>query len=321
MSNKDGIISFQEITSGSYAFLWQTIVGGYKLLEGPTHKAVVDSNIIDSNDSWLVRKTDKLPFAQHRYPPLSKPTLHREFARLYSDESIIKFANKYGMLGHVEMVAPSSGGEVSYAESLTRWKNESRDMGRLLAIWDMVMRRDAGKLGQLIKWPSAKRVLIQARIIYDQNRGEWGVKPWASSDKAILPWGGFGVTIADAEHKNSDILSRWKTYSVVEPAKCYVLEEINEKLKEHVAPKVFLPEDTNAIPSKIYLVPDSLLAALWVLFLMEVTGRTRVRRCDHCGNWKELRYNRPVFYCSKACKQAAYREKKKAVTTLRNNDA
>ncbi len=319
MSNKDEIISFQEITSGSYAFLWHTIVGGYKLLEGTTHKVVVDSKITDSNDSWLVRKTDELPFTEHRYPPLSKPTLHREFARLYSNESIIKFANKYGMLGHVEMVAPSSGGEVSYAESLTLWKNESRDMGRLLTIWDMVTHRDAGKLGRLVKWPDPKRVLIQARVTYNNNQKEWGVEPWSLSDGST-PWGTFGFTIADAEHKNGSLLSRWRMHDVIEPAKCYVLEQINEKIHDHVAPKVFLPEDANATPHKIYLVPDSLLSALWVLFLMEVTGRIRVRRCDHCGNWQELKYNRPVFYCSKACKQAAYRERK-SVTALQSNNA
>jgi len=290
-------------------------VGGYKLLGGTSHKAVVDSKIIDSNDSWLVRATDTTLFSAHRYAPLSKPTLHRQFAQLYSDESIIKFANKYGMLGHVEMVAPSSGGKVSYAESLTLWKNESRDMGRLLVIWDMVMHRDAGKLGRLVKWPDPKRVLIQAQVTYNQGQEEWGVEPWSLSDMPFA-LGGFSVIIADAEHKNGDLLSRWKTYSVIEPAKCYVLEEINEKLKEHVAPKVFLPEDANATPHKIYLVPDSLRAALWVLFLMEVTGRTRLRRCDHCGNWKELKYNRPVFYCSIACKQAAYRKHKKGETAI-----
>jgi len=314
LSNKNGIISFQEITSGSYAFLWQIIEGGYKLLEGSTHKPFLNGNFVDSNDAWLVRKTDEPSFSAHRYTPLSKATLHREFARLYSDESVIKFANKYGTLGHLEMVASSIGGKISYAESLTLWKNESRDMGRLLTIWDMAVRGDAGKLGQLVNWPNAQRVLIHAQMIYDQDHREWRIKPWSLSDRAI-PLGVFGATVA-TDDENGAILSRWRIHDVVDPAKYYVLKELNEKLKEHVAPKVFLPEDKNATPHKIYLVPDSLLAALWVLFLMEVTGRTRVRRCDNCGNWKELKYNRPVFYCSIACKQAAYRKRKKGETAI-----
>ena len=206
MSNKKGFITFQEITSGSFAFIWQTAMGGYKLLEGSTHK-VIDGlkPPVDSSDHWLVRTAEE-PYTARRYAPLTKPTLHRKFAQVFSGESIIQFANKYGMLGQVKMVAPSSGGECSYVESLSVWKNESRDMGRLLAIWDMVSRSDAGKLGQLVKWPDAQFVLLEAQRVYDSNRGEWRVEPLSMSDKP-MPFGSFRTTIA-ATNEHGDVFGR-----------------------------------------------------------------------------------------------------------------
>lgn len=124
MSNKNGFIAFREITSGSFAFIWHTIVGGYKLLDETTNNVIDGTTIIDSNDHWLVGAVEE-PYTERVYTPLAKPILHREFAKLFSDESIIKFANNYGMLGQTKLVAPCGGGPVSHAESLALWKNKA----------------------------------------------------------------------------------------------------------------------------------------------------------------------------------------------------
>jgi hypothetical protein len=93
----------------------------------------------------------------------------------------------------------------------------------------------------------------------------------------------------------------------VEPAKYYVYHKVNEHLEGHVAPKI-LP----FLKDRIYLFPDSLLAALWVMFLMEITGNVRIRQCDVCKEWKEEALTRSSFYCSNTCRQKAYYKRKRA---------
>ena len=148
MNNKDRI-HFTEMTYSSYAFLWSVAEEGYSLLDESTHKYIGDKiEVVDDGPQWLVRQGDMV----RRYPPLSKPTLHRQFARLNSEESIVKFANRYGLLGDYDVILrPRGGGGIVFGESVARWRQESQNIGTLLAIWDLVSKECAGKLGQLIK--------------------------------------------------------------------------------------------------------------------------------------------------------------------------
>ncbi len=96
---------------------------------------------------------------------------------------------------------------------------------------------------------------------------------------------------------------------MLEPAKYYVIHEVNKHLQGRVYPKLLLPNDKDDLPSKIYLFPDDFLTVLWVLFLMELIGMIKSRQCDFCGQWREVATNRGIVYCNNACKQAAYRRK------------
>lgn len=295
-------LKFTEATSGSYAFYWDVVDSGYKLLTGDTHKTVDESGM-DSTSPWF-----KLPEAgSHvtRYFPLHKAELHRKFGGLYDDKSIIEFANRYGLLGKTVFLMPHSGGGVVMGESLERWRYESRAMGVLLAIWDMMQKKDAGKLGQIIIWPGTNdHVLLRLLSVSDESQKRWVVTQ--HKGKGYVP--GLVTEVLASPQINPELLKRWQRGMPIEPAKYYVYHKVNERLKGCVAPQI-LP----FLKDRIYLFPDSLLAALWVLFLMELTGSVRLRQCDlqECGKWKEVKVTRDSFYCSNTCRQKAYYERHK----------
>lgn len=315
MRNENGI-NLRETTSGPYAFLWAVSIKGYKLLDKSTHKAYANPiggsiGAVDDCSPWLVC----LDNMGRRYPPLAKPTLHRKFARLHSDGSIIGFANKYGLLGAYDvLLAPCGGGETVLGESLERWRTETRNMGCLLAVWDLVQEENVKKLREIIDWPLNDRgvqtydcVRVTMQAVYDDDQKKWQVSHYRGEG---LPQPGYSAKIEILSLRGSNIhtelLKRWQVGQWIEPAKYYVCREVNKQLEGHVSPQV-LP----FLEDKIYLFPDSLLTALWVMFLMEIMGNVRVRQCDFCHEWKEVKTNRDRFYCDNACRQAAFRERKR----------
>lgn len=294
-------LKFTQATSDSYAFFWDVVDSGYKLLTGDTYETLSESGM-DSTPPWF-----KLPEAgSHvtRCVPLHKAELHRKFGGLYDDKSFIEFANRYGLLGKTVLLGPHGGGGVVVGESLERWRYESRTMGTLLAIWDMVQKKDAGKLGQIIIWSGTNdHVFLRLLSEYDKSQKRWVVTQ--HKGKGYVP--GLVTEVLASPQKNPELLERWQVGMPIKPAKYYVYHKVNEHLEGHVAPKI-LP----FLNDKIYLFPDSLLAALWVLFLMELTGNVRIRQCDVCGEWKEVALTRSSFYCSDACRQKAYYKRKRA---------
>jgi len=198
---------------------------------------------------------------------------------------------------------PCGGGVVVPGESLERWRHESRTMGVLLAIWDMIEKRDGGKLGQIIIWRPNDRYEVRVQASYDDAKRKWQISQYKGGDPQFgCSADVVALTLRGIYH--SELLERWQKSrgSVIEPAKYYVCREVNKRLEGHVAPKI-LP----FVNDKIYLFPNSLLSALWVMFLMEITGNIRTRQCDICGEWKEEALTRSSFYCSGACRQKAHR--------------
>ena len=198
---------------------------------------------------------------------------------------------------------PHGGGELVTGESLERWRYESRAMGVLLAIWDMVQKKDAGKLGQIIIWSgTSDHVLLRLLSEYDESQKRWVVTQYKG--KGYAP--GLVTKVLASPQINPELLERWQMGMPVEPAKYYVYHKVNEHLEGHVSPKI-LP----FLKDRICLFPDSLLAALWLMFLMEITGNVRIRQCDVCGEWKEVALTRSSFYCSNTCRQKAYYKRHK----------
>ena len=322
-------IQFEEITYRSWAFLWGVRQDGYRLADRSTYQlgeTLMEQPSVDDEAPWLVPQGNM----ENRYPPLSKPTLHREFASLHEDDSFVKFATRYGLLGVKSVpVFPRAGGAVVLAEPVPRWRDESWKVGQLLAFWDLVRRGDeggvAGRLSQIVRWRQGAKgyvgVYIEMESRYDVTRKGWQVLPSIPTKgirvdyhlHPIPPGSGEGRpgylcdVIADTDI-HPECLALWRPGDLFGPAMHYILREVNRHLKGHVTPQAVHPKDKGGIPT-LYLWPDSLFIALWVLFLNELKGEIRVRQCDNCHDWKEVNLRRDPFYCSDRCRVAAWRRR------------
>lgn len=312
LRNKDKI-ALPEITLGSYAFFWEVAEKGYKLVDNKIYKPYSSSiEEVDEQSPWLVAQDG----GRQSYALFSRQhTLHRKFAGLHSEESIIGFANKYGLLGAYGVpLVPCGGGKVVHGESLEPWRTESQNMGILLAIWDLVRKKDAKKLSAIIIWPPNRFgvqnyscVMLTMQAAYDDSQKEWQVSHYKGEGPPPPGYCAKTEKISSRDSNiNPELLERWQYNQWIEPAKYYVCKEVNKQLKGHVYPQV-LP----FLEDKVYLFPDSLLSALWVMFLMEIMGNVKVRQCDVCGEWKEMKIARSQFYCSNTCRQKAYRKRLK----------
>jgi hypothetical protein len=224
------------------------------------------------------------PLFGGEYAPLSIPDMHRRFARVgQTERSILRFANRYGLLGHGAVIRIR--GILEHYEALRHWRREVRTMQRLVEIWDLVKKQDAGKLGQRFRWDiNPKRVML-----WDEKEGEFQV-------------------LGHERHPDTlAIRAQWQFGEVIEPARYYVCVQVSKKLEGHVNPVVH-PD----LRGDIMLVPDCLLSALYVQFAIEVSGKERPAIvCQGCG-----RYFPPVHgaqrYCEEECRKRTWWRRKRS---------
>jgi hypothetical protein len=88
---------------------------------------------------------------------------------------------------------------------------------------------------------------------------------------------------------------------VIEPARYDVCREINRQMQGHVSPAV-LPFRQG----DVYLFPDCLLAAMYVLFALEVSGKQRpAQMCRECGRYFVPQHGLQQ-YCEDRCRKRRY---------------
>jgi hypothetical protein len=221
------------------------------------------------------------PLFGGEYAPLSIPNMHRRFARLRETErSILRFANRYGLLGHGAVFMGSR--VLQRYEALRVWHREASTMKKLVEVWDLVKRGDAGKLGQWVQW---------------------------SKPPMQVAWnypGEFELLGDELFPGTLPIRDRWRFGEVIEPARHYVFLQVSKKLEGHVNPVVH-PD----LRGDIMLVPDCLLSAMYVQFAIELSGKERPAIvCQGCG-----RYFPPVHgaqrYCEEECRKRTWWRKKR----------
>lgn len=287
-------VATKHALSGDYQVNWEVKVP-QEPIEG-----------IDGKPPWL------LEFGGHRWTtPLSKLTLHRELGELEVEEvSIINFANKHGLLGSsialYEDVKWRGGKMVrveTAGESLSRWKHEIALMAVWLGIWDLIKKEDARKLGQMITWPNPDVVLL--KVALGREQGVYKLCPPRNGPPFLIK------RIAGRhDPEGSQALNQWRMGVVVEPARLALYTAINEKLKEQVYVQLAWPHFKDVEP---YGVPKSLLSAMWLMFMWEVSGAMDLLKCPVCGRW-EQRFDIRQKTCSAACRQRKHRN----ILRLRN---
>ncbi len=89
----------------------------------------------------------------------------------------------------------------------------------------------------------------------------------------------------------------------------HILEHtINQRLKKEATARLYRA----AGGSKLHVVPETLLGAIWLQFALAVADRKRYLHCAQCPNWIEVspeKHHRPKIYCSSACKMRASRRR------------
>lgn len=237
--------SFEAMKKGAFAFLRAVPLEGYHW----------DNELVEPGEkeclghSWLV-SPHGYEVTARQYAPFQKPDLFRRFSRVLPNPKAIKrFADKYGWLGHsVPLIYPDrSRQEVQYGESVQFWQQEIEEMAILMKLWDLVRDEREEPLSKIILWQKQPLTV----------RFEWK-----------LSYGKRMSLIASELHENKELLTQWKYNDVVGPTRYYLCEQINKRLKGHVNPGI-LP----FLDGEIYMFPDCLRSALYVLLALEVSGR------------------------------------------------
>ncbi|MCJ7515838.1 MAG: hypothetical protein MUO89_07745 [Dehalococcoidia bacterium] len=228
-----------------------------------------------------VEKSGRKSMASQMSP--DECTLHRQFAGLAikKETEILNFANKYGLLRrhpvhNLVFRERDIGRQVQLGESLLWWQEEISDLAGCLRLWDMVSSSDR-ELKDIVLW---HRDGIALRL-----------------DDNYLHLVG---------RKNMNLLNRWHRGDLKGPALYYISLEMDRHLLNTLTPRMPDPKER-----EIFFFPNILLSAIWFMFLLEVSGGTRLLRCDICGEYFNT-YDPRTRFCSTRCRMRNYRSAQKS---------
>lgn len=173
--------------------------------------------------------------------------LHRFFAALPSEEpSILKFANKYGQLGHGAIledptVDEGSGNRLMQGDGLKYWQLQIAKMRSITRAWDHVRKQSNKALAPYVHWGPPTGSLRQV-------------------DVSLPDWPAWFDLV-----RSKGVNSRDKTTWPVREA---ILDHVTDRLRGHVFATLI---HTSAGPV-IRDVPDCLGSALYASFALEISG-------------------------------------------------
>jgi endogenous inhibitor of DNA gyrase (YacG/DUF329 family) len=209
-------------------------------------------------------------------------TLHRRFASLSGkgEKDILNFVNKYGLLKRHPVHSlvfrkGHTGQQVQLGESILWWQEEISDLAKCLELWDMFSSND-GELKDVVLW---------------------------HRDGIALKFGDSNIHLVG--RRNMNLLTRWHRGNLKGPALYYLSIEFDKRLLNTLTPRTTTNTDT-----EIYFSPDTLLSAIWLMFLLEVSGGTRLLPCAICGEYIHTQDPRAKF-CSTRCRMRNYRSAQK----------
>jgi hypothetical protein len=272
---------------GAFIFLWSVPCDGYHWDEDLTPApGLIVSGDVPLEPPWLVGPSDdEVPSRQ--YAPFQKPHIFRQFSALSSHKAITRFANRYGWLGDpVPLMYPGRSGQTLQAgESLQFWQREIQEMTILVNLWDLVRYEREESLRKIILWQKHPRSII---FKWQENRQS---------------------LIASESLPGEVSYTQWKDKDVIGPAYYYLCRQINKRLENHASPRI-LP----FLDGEIYMFPDGLLSAMYVMFVLEVSRRTHPAiQCRGCGVYFVPTHKRQAYH-DDACRKLAYYHRKRSNT-------
>lgn len=212
------------------------------------------------------------------YAPLRKnPAMHRTFCEINGNAGIIEFAASYGMLGFGRSYTVRKWGTqhstIMFIESAPRWRHDLTELKRMVHLWDMVKN---------------KRISLLAALI---SRGDDGIYITLGRRREIIDGG------------ESMLARKWdlEGEQPLDAALHYLSVSINKKVTGSIFPTM-LPN----YQKKVYLLPGTLLAAMWLTLLWEIIGEPRPQRYPGCGEWFDPRRSTRIT-CGDRCRKRKLR--------------
>lgn len=251
----------------------------------------------DENKLFLIPKTGgSFAYGQGYIGinPMSERELFRKFANLKANQdSIRKFADKYGWLGVDEELNGSLWGE-----SIIKWKTHIREMQNLLEIWECVGTEppDVLRLEQLIK---VDRTGAREHWFYPLPEGKMDSIISIEEGEYQAIW-----------NRSSPSEALVKQHGIVGAAWVFLVWTMNRYLHDSVAPNLYYLSTGLGVTLK--LRPRRLLGALWLQFAQTITHTRSFTRCEVCGSFIALEKGRRKTrrYCGSACRARQHRQKK-----------
>ena len=302
-------IRTHEMVNGQYVFIWQVREEGYRW-QDQAELFPPDGSTVGP---WLINPTPLGQKAVYKqYVPLQMAGLHRQFGKVAPTRGkILAFANRYGLLTSPLMLTIDQQGPSVGGISMDTWVQEIGLMAVLVQLWDWCRSQERAILRPFVRWTNEETVRILIR--WNWNGERWLVSPLDVSGED--PYREFlsegpGQAMApvlSAPYTNPHLATRWSRGSVIGPVEYFVCSQVNKILQGNVSPAVLPLWDR-----QVRLVPNSLLAALFLLFAMEISGQERTPiECEGCGLYFTPAHGRQRYHDAPCRKRAHYRRSPK----------
>ncbi len=299
--SQGGYTVAEDLDASLRQFYWDTGLGRRLIQQWDQLPRVGYGDAVTQQGPWIVEPADD-PMAGGclDYNPMRLSALHRKFALIEPNpESVLEFANEYGMLGRVVRFERNNVGGAAF-EPINFWLMHVGKLRRLLKIWDSCKESATEQEAKTEIEP-----MVWAGIGANIDRVARREAQDGTSSYPFYSYSGFSEADdyvrqmsegSDEQPRLSDDFS----YKI-----CGLLllrEQLNLELAAGVKASI------NPIPgTQVYMVPKDLLGAIYALFAQETIGSTRASiRCAGCGKWFFPADARKKT-CSPACKQRYYR--------------
>jgi hypothetical protein len=247
--------------------------------------------------------TESHGFQLRRYAPLETESgLFRDFADTeVSPEGVLAFAGKYGLLGGdqakliaLDSIDASGKRRVGVGEELEDWYTQIIYMRESIRLWKAATEGKSHLLLPSIAWGDDNTLTYRSSTAV----------PGLDTPSISL------FEVITSPHSAPGLLSDFATGDIIRPAKYLVQRWVNQNLAERAAPRLLWDRHKTSID--LYIVPKSLLGALWFQLAHSIDARVDYRQCDFCKRWFEVspdvaRTNRR--YCADRCRSRSYRRR------------
>ena len=230
------------------------------------------------------------------YKPMSGPGMFLTFAETEpTEKGILSFANRFGTLLGTEgdlirLADADHDGQrpVFYGEPAALWHDEIIAMREAVRLWEALRSADPAGLTALIRWEGKRAVRYTGRDITE--------------------------TIAGSR-LDPELGKRFTQGDVRKPGQVYLQRLANEHVRGQASPRLLF--DRHFSEMALYVVPHTLLGALWLQFIKAVDGNRIYRRCvaRGCRQWFEIgpdAKRKTAVTCSAACRVRMSRDRRSA---------